>query len=79
MSVNKMKRQRGDSYTDNHTYRVKVVLDDDPYWDDGLVFYPKYRKGYKNSNKRILNYQRRMYRTWKHNREHQWKLSMLKE
>lgn len=73
MSVNNLNRQRGCAITDNRTYRIIVVLDDDPYWDEGLKFYPTYKRGFKNTNKRILNYQRRMYRTWKHNRKTQWK------
>jgi hypothetical protein len=44
-----------------------------PYWDDGIVEYPKYRKGYKNPNRRLFNYQVRMYKTWKHNRKTRWK------
>ena len=73
MSVNNLKRQRGCSITDNRTYNVMVVMDIDPYWDEGLKFYPIYKRGFKNSNKRILKYQCRMYRTWKHNRKTQWK------
>lgn len=75
MSINNLKRQRGDSYTNNHTYRINVVLDDDPYWDEYIMLYPNHNKslGHKHKQKRIFIYQRRMYRTWKHNRKHQWK------
>lgn len=73
MSVNQFFRQRGRYLTDSHTYRVMVVIDEDPYWDEGLNFYPKNRKGFKCPKKRILSYQRRMYQTWKHNRKTQWK------
>lgn len=45
----------------------------DRYWDEGITYYPKYRRGYKNSGKQIMSYQVRMYKTWKHNREKQWK------
>ena len=45
----------------------------EPYWDEGINYYPKYRRGYKNSNKQIMSYQIRMYRSWKHNRKTQWK------
>lgn len=45
----------------------------EPYWDEGIIYYPEYRKGFKNPNKRILNYQKRIFRTWKHNRKNQWK------
>jgi hypothetical protein len=44
-----------------------------PYWDDGVYFYPKYRSGFNNPNKRILKYQQRMYKSWKYNRLKQWK------
>lgn len=44
-----------------------------PYCEEGVNFYPKYRRGYKNSKKQIMSYQVRMYRTWKHNRKTQWK------
>lgn len=44
------------------------------YWDEGVNFFPRYRKGFKNSNKQIMSYQVRMYRTWKHNRRTQWKI-----
>jgi hypothetical protein len=46
----------------------------DPYWDEGISFYPSYRKGFKNPTKRIMSYQVRMYKTWKHNRKTQWKI-----
>ena len=45
----------------------------EPYWDEGINFYPKYRRGFKNSNRTIMSYQVRMYKTWKHNRKTQWK------
>lgn len=54
----------------------KILLNDDlfpPYWDEGIYFHPKYRRGYKNPNKTIYSYQKRMYKTWKHNRKTQWK------
>lgn len=44
-----------------------------PYWDDGINYYPSWRKGYKNPNKRITMYKVREYKTWKHNRKTQYK------
>ena len=70
MSVNNFNRKRGYTITDNHAYRVLVVLDDDPYWDEGLNYYKS--KGKRGNKKQIFNYQRRMYRTWKHNRNTQY-------
>ena len=58
---------------DGRTY--KLLLFDElypPYWDEGTIFYPRYRKGFKNPNKSIYSYQVRMYKTWKHNRKTQW-------
>lgn len=43
------------------------------YWDDGIIFFPRYRAVFKNSNKSIQRYKQRMYRTWKHNRKEKWK------
>ena len=54
----------------------KIVTNEkfsEPYYDEGINYYPEYRRGYKNSNKQIMSYQVRMYRTWKHNRKNQWK------
>jgi len=43
------------------------------YWDEGIRFYPKYRKGFKNPNKVLYQLQVRAYRTWKYNRNKQWR------
>jgi len=45
----------------------------DRYWDEYTIYYPKYRRGFKNPIKGIMSYQVRMYKTWKHNRKKQWK------
>lgn len=42
------------------------------YWDECISFYPKYRLGYKNSNKQIFYYKVREYRTWKYNKKKQY-------
>jgi hypothetical protein len=44
-----------------------------PYWDDGLIEHPRFRRGFKNSNKSIPYYKVRMYKTWKYNRKTRWK------
>lgn len=47
---------------------------EDPYWDECITYYPLTRtRGAKPPNKRIMSYQVRMYRTWKHTRKTQWK------
>ena len=55
-------------------YRILFLKEEfPPYWDEGLNFYPIWRRGCKNPHKQIMSYQRRMYKTWKHNRKTQWK------
>jgi hypothetical protein len=60
--------------TNSREYFIVLLNYEYPmYWDDGIVEYPKYRKGFKNPNKRLFKYQVRMFRTWKYNRKTQWK------
>ena len=59
---------------DGREYR-RIIMDKlyPLYWDEGLRFYPTYRRGFKNSGKRLERWKVRMYRTWKYNRKKQWK------
>lgn len=69
-------RNRGklNKSNNNHEYKILWLKEEFPmYWDEGVNFYPKNKKGFKNSNKQIMSYQVRMYKTWKHNRQTQWK------
>ena len=62
--------------TDRRTYNIKVIYDDDPYWDEGLHLWPNWNTRYEDNWKRrkqLFSYQMRMYKTWKHNRKTQWK------
>ena len=73
MSKNRNRAKLNKAQT-NKEYKAIIIAELFPdYWDEGLSFYPKYRRGMKNTNKYILQYQVRMYRTWKHNRYTQWK------
>ncbi len=73
MSIN-TNRFRLSKAVNNKDYRIIWLKEEyPPYWDDGLILYPKYRKGYKNPKKQIMSYQKRMYKTWKYNRTTQWK------
>ena len=54
-------------------YKVETRGLKDWYWNEGIIFYPKIRSGFKNSNRQLMSYQIRMYKTWKHNRKTQWK------
>jgi hypothetical protein len=49
------------------------------YWDEGVMFYPRYRRGFKNSGKTIERYQMRAYRSWKHNRKEQYKVKRKRD
>ena len=75
MSVN-YNRAIVKSCTNNSYYRKKQIKwMYPPYWDEGCLYlYPAYRRGYKNPHKYVFPGQRRMYRTWKHNRKTQWKI-----
>jgi len=73
MSKNR-NRAKLNKATTNREYNLILLNYEYPlYWDDGIIEYPQYRRGYKNPIKRIFNYQVRMYKTWKYNRNTQWK------
>lgn len=77
MSVNNLERQKTRLITDNHIYRIITVVGLDPYPDDGVFYYENpsnnWEKGKNIKKRKIMHYQYRMYRTWKHNRKHQYK------
>lgn len=68
-----MKRETLLKTTDNRKVYRKLQCDPDPYWDEGLMFYPRRNRGTHHCDPQLLAYQVRMYKTWKHNRRHQWK------
>lgn len=73
MSIN-TNRARLSKAIDNKSYRrIWIQFEYSKYWDEGINFYPRYKRGSKNPNKRIQSYQVRMYKTWKYNRNTQWK------
>ena len=75
MSVNR-NRSKTKMVCDNHSYRL-INLNEEfpPYWDEGINFYSRHNRICNDNlyKKRIMSYQRRMYRTWKHNRNTQYK------
>lgn len=73
MSKNRNRTKLNKAET-NKEYKVLSLIEEyPPYWDDGIIFYPRYKRGSKNPLKRIFSYQVRMYRTWKYNRKTKWK------
>jgi len=88
MSIHNRKRARLKKETDSRVYHIVHTSKDDPYWDEGISWYPElkrtsslyrpygysYHRMYRRWNKKkIMSYQRRMYQTWKHNRKTQYK------
>lgn len=65
------------SQTTTHSKEYKIANNGeyaDWYSDEGINYYPQYRKGFTKKKKRRLQmFQVRMYKTWKHNRKTQWK------
>jgi hypothetical protein len=59
--------------THRKEYKIEANGYRDLYWDEGISYYPIYRRGFKNKTKRLMSYKIRMYKTWKHNRKTQWK------
>ena len=76
MSV-KFKRACSKNTTNNRIYRILSIIDPDPYWDEGLSFHsPNCRRRKMN---KLLMYQVRMYRTWKHSRKTQYKMKKVSD
>lgn len=75
MSKNNNRAKLNKANTGREYLIISYEMDYGPYWDEGLTFYPTPSKMTRKwKKKRILSYQVRMYRTWKHNRKHQWKI-----
>lgn len=76
MSTNR-NRAKLNKAKNGRDYQIIMVSEIYPmYWDDGVNYYPRYKRGFKNPNKQIMSYQVRMYRTWKHNRRTKWKQTL---
>ncbi len=76
MSINRLDRKKCRFLENSRVYKIITTIDEDPYWDEGLSFHKS--KGWRNQSKakrkkELLQYQVRMYKTWKHNRGNQWK------
>lgn len=49
-------------------YKLYANCSKEIYWDEGVVYY-KSKGRWKYKQRELMNYQVRMYRTWKHNRK----------
>jgi hypothetical protein len=75
MSKNR-NRSRLNKSTIGREYNILLINDLYPiYWDEGILMYPQTRFGFKNPNKRLMKFEIRMYRSWKHNRKTQWRVA----
>ena len=73
MSKNRNRARLNNAHNSNEYNAVQTIISYPPYSDDGVMYYPRFRKGFKNPNKTLTKFKMRSYRTWKHNRLHQWK------
>ena len=74
INMKRIERTKSNNATSRKEYKVlSNIIDQEPYWDEGLKFYPSYNRGFKNPNKQLMSFQIRMYKTWKHNRNNQYK------
>lgn len=73
MSINR-RRGRFDLAQNGREYR-RILMDElyPIYWDECIAFYPRWNPGFKNTNKQLMRWEQRMYRSWKHNRKKQYK------
>lgn len=78
MSINTNRAKLNKAKTNKEYKAIKRMDYYGLYWDEGVSFYPKYNRGTSKDNKKFsrktkMSYQYRMYKTWKHNRDKQWK------
>lgn len=79
MSINRNRAKLNKAKT---SFEEKTIWIDEKYpiyWDEGMCYYgehKKHKRGFlwdSRPRRRLLFYQVRMYRTWKHNRKTQYK------
>ena len=73
MSKNRNRAKLNKAKTSNEYNKILLNIIYPTYWDEGLIFFPRLKRGYKNPTKTILKYQVRAYRSWKYNRKTKWK------
>lgn len=72
MSIN-FNRSKASKCKTNRELKVKVIYDDDPYFDECWGTHNTTGLHHKKPSRVLYNYQVRMYRTWKHNRKTQYR------
>lgn len=79
MSTNRNRAKLNKSVNNNSYRRIWLSILYPAFCDEGITFYPRWRKGFKNSNKCIEMYKIRMYKNWKHNRKTQYKMKKIED
>ena len=64
-------KERVKNETNRRVYKILTTINQDPYWEDYYLIRPKGKLVWKR--KELFSYQKRMYKSWKHNRKTQWK------
>lgn len=73
MSTNRNRAKLSKAVNGNEYHKMWINYLYSPYWQEGIIFYPRKNKGTHQCEPKLMSYQVRMYKTWKHNRKHQWK------
>jgi hypothetical protein len=74
MSINNLCRAKlSKAVSGNEYHKMLIKMLYEPYWDECIVFYPRRNRGTHHCRPKLMSYQVRMYKTWKHNRKTQWK------
>lgn len=66
------KTEKTKQTTNSRVYKILTTINSDPYWEDHYSIRPKGKLVWKR--KQLFSYQKRMYKSWKHNRKTQWKI-----
>lgn len=72
MSKNRNRAKLNKAHNQKEYRKILLSILYPPYFDDGYNYYPKYRAGFKNPQKRISPQKVREYKSWKHNRKKQY-------
>lgn len=73
MSIHCNRSRFDKALTSNNYNRLRKLVSHPAYWDEGIIFYPLYRRGFKCAYPKYSKRQIRAYKTWKHNRRTQYK------
>lgn len=73
MSIHYNRSRFDKAKTSKNYKRMQKLLWYPIYWDEGIIFYPTWRRGFKCAEPKYSKKQIRAYRTWKHTRSNQYK------